>query len=147
METQHGSISLWSPLDKTFMDVRIVHPNARSHRNTPLAKLLANNERAKKRQYNSRVINVQKSTFTPLVFSTMGAMGVECRTTIKRAATLIADKRQEKYADVMGYLVTKVRIALLKSILLSVVTSRGTGKPLSSVAFNLVPGAGEDGWS
>ena len=98
----------------------------------------------KKKKYNSRIINVEKSTFTPMVFATNGRMGEECRKLVKRAAMLIAEKRNERYADVMGCLSTKIRIALLRSVLLSVRgsrgTSRGTGRPLSSVAFNLIPG-------
>ena len=71
-------------------------------------------------------------------------MGDECHRALQRAAGNIANRRKEKYADVMGHLSTKIRMCLLKSILLSVRgsrgTSRGTSKPLSSVAFNLIPG-------
>ena len=79
-----------------------------------------------------------------MVFSTFGGMGEECRRALQRAASNIAGKRKEKYADVMGHLSTKIRMCLMRSILLSVRgsrgTSKGTGKPLSSVAFNLIPG-------
>ena len=60
-------VGLWSPLERTFMDVRIVHPCSPSYKNVPVETLLRNNERAKKRSYNMRVIQVEKSTFTPMV--------------------------------------------------------------------------------
>ena len=42
---------------RTFMDVRITHPNAPSNLNVPLDKLYKRNEEEKKTKYNSRVIN------------------------------------------------------------------------------------------
>ena len=85
----------------------------------------------------------EKSTFTPMVFNTFGGMSGECLQAIRRAASLIAEKRKEKYSDVMGHLSTMLRMCMLKSVLLSVRGSRGrskgTAKPLSSVAFNLIP--------
>ena len=82
-----------------------------------------------------------------MVFTTFGGMGEECHKTLQRAAGKIADKRKEKYSDVMGHITTKIRMSLLKTILLSVRGSRGTSKscskPLSSVAFNLIPGIEE----
>ena len=137
-------VGLWSPLERIFLDIRIFHPGAPSYKKKSMSSLYNRHEREKKRAYNSRVINVEKSTFTPVVFSTHGGMAPECQTLYKHAAKLIAEKRKERYADVMGYISMRLRMALLKSILLSVRgsrgTSRGTAKPISSVAFNLIPG-------
>ncbi len=137
-------VGLWSPLERTFMDVRIFHPNAPSYHKRPLTSLYKEHERIKKAAYNTRVIQKEKSTFTPMVFSTFGGMGEECHRALQRAAGRIADRRKEKYSDVMGHISTKVRMCLLRTILLSVRgsrgTSKGTSKPLSSIAFNLIPG-------
>ena len=74
-------------------------------------------------------------------------MGEECHKTLQRAAGKIVDRRKEKYADLMGHITTKIRMSLPKTILISVRGSRGTSKgssrPLSSVAFNLIPGIEE----
>ena len=129
------------------MDVRIFHPNASSYKKRTLKSLYKEQERIKKTAYNSRVIQKEKSTFTPMVFSMFGGMGVECQRTLQRAAGNIAAKRKERYADVMGYITTRIRMCLLKTILTSIRgsrgTSKGTRKPLSSVAFNLIPGIEE----
>ena len=139
-----SSVGLWSPLQRNFMDVRIFHPNAPSYQKKSLKSLYETHERQKKAAYNSRVIQVEKSTFTPMVLSTFGGMGEECRRALQKAASNIAAKRKERYADVMGHLSTKIRMCLMRSILLSIRGSRGiskgAGKPLSSVAFNLIPG-------
>ena len=78
---------------------------------------------------------------------TFGGMGIECQKTLQRAAGKIANKRKETYADVMGHISTKIRMCLLRTVLMSVRGSRGTSKrttkPLSSVAFNLIPGIEE----
>ena len=64
-----SAIGIWNPMEKTFLDVRIVHPNAKSHKDQPIQQLYKNNENEKKRAYNNRIIQVEKASFTPLVFS------------------------------------------------------------------------------
>ena len=49
-----------------------------------------------KRQYASRVLEVEQATFTPLVFSTIGRMAVECKRYHSRLAALIATKKGRK---------------------------------------------------
>ena len=142
-----SSVGLWSPLQKNFMDIRVFHPNAPSYQSKSIQSLYKDHERRKKAAYNSRVIQVEKSSFTPMVFSTFGGMGAECSRALQRAAGMLAEKRSERYADVMGYISTKIRMCLLRTVLMSVRgsrgTSKGTGKPISSVAFNLIPGIEE----
>ena len=64
-------------------------------------------ERLKKRKYNDRIINVEKATFTPLVFTTTGGMGPECEKLNKRLAELIAAKSKENYSHVIRHLRTR----------------------------------------
>ena len=98
----------------------------------------------KKAAYSSRVNQMEKSTFTPMVFSTFGGMGNECHRALQRAAGKIASKRKESYADVMGHISTRIRMCILRTVLMSVRgsrgTSKGTSKPIFSVSFNLIPG-------
>ena len=102
-------------------------------------------ESEKKRQYNDRVINVERGTFTPLIFSTFGGMGKECDAFHKRIAQMFAIKRDEKYGQVMNYIRTRLSFALLKSILVSLRGVREKEKyhatrNISKVSFNLIPG-------
>lgn len=134
---------VWSQCEKTFFDVRVTHPNAESHRSKSLQQIYKQNESEKKRLYNDRVINCEKATFTPLVFTTTGGMGPECERLNKRLAEMIATKRKESYNHVIGHLRTRLRFSLLRSILVAI---RGVrGKPrveecnLYDVSFNLIP--------
>ena len=119
-----SAIGVWAPYERTFVDIRIFHPNAPCHRNKNLKQIYREQENEKKRQYNDRVINIERATFTPLVFSTFGGMSKECEAYHRRVAQLIARKKDESYANVMGYLRTRIRFAILKSVLISI---RGSG--------------------
>ena len=126
------------------MDVRITHPNAPSNLNVPLDKLYKRNEEEKKTKYNSRVINTERASFIPLVFSTAGTTAPECDRFHKRLARLISKKRKESYTDVINYIRTKICFAMLKSIVVSVHGVRSQAekkvtKTVADTAFGLIP--------
>ena len=83
------------------------------------------NEREKKLLYNDRIINTERGTFTPLVFSTTGGMAPECARMNKRLAELIATKKGEAYSQVMQHIRTRLRFALLRCTLVAIRGSRG----------------------
>ena len=58
----------WERPRSAFFDVRICHPNADSYRDMDLNQIYRQHETEKKRQYASRVPEVEQATFTPLVF-------------------------------------------------------------------------------
>ena len=126
-------VGLWSPLEKNFMDVRVFHPNALSYENRSLEALYKDHERQKKLHtaQESRVNQIEKSSFTPMVVSTFGGMGNECHRALQRAVGKIASKRKESYADVMGHISTRIRMRILRIVLMSVRGSRGTSKGTS----------------
>ena len=136
-----SGIGVWGSYEKTFLDIRIMHPNAPSYVNKPVEQVYLTHENEKKRMYNERVLQVEKASFTPIVGSTFGGMGNEAHKYHKRIATLIAEKRNESYADVINYVRTRLRFSLLKSILTAVRGVRGSGRqsaPISSISFNLI---------
>ena len=55
-------------------------------------------ETEKKHKYASRILEVEQATFAPLVFSTTGGMGAECKRYHSRLAELVAAKMGESYA-------------------------------------------------
>ena len=65
---------------KTFFDVRVFNPTALSYRSTVVSSLYRRFEREKQRMYEQRVRDVEMSSFTPLVFSTFGGIGVAATT-------------------------------------------------------------------
>jgi hypothetical protein len=138
-----SGIGVWGSHERTFIDVRIMHPNSPSYINKPVEKVYKDHEDEKKRVYNERVIQVEKGSLTPIVMSTFGGMGAEANRFHKRIATLISQKRNERYSDVMSYIRTRLRFCLLKSVLVAVRGVRGKStkekiSPISSISFNLL---------
>ena len=73
------------------------------------------------------MIDIEKSSFNPLVFTTTGGMAPECNRVNKRLAEKIpaAEKHREPYASVITYIRTKLRFALLRSTLAAIRGFRG----------------------
>ena len=139
-----SAVGIWSSMERTFVDVRIMHPNSPSYRDKKPEQVYIQHEREKKRMYNQRVLQIEKGSFTPLIFSTTGGMGAECNKFHKRVAELISLKRNESYSHVMNFIRTKIRFSLLKTILVAVRGVRGksrktNGYQISDVSFNIIP--------
>lgn len=69
-------------------------------------------------------MDIEHGTFTPLVFTTTGGMGEECKRFHSRLAELIAAKKGENYATTMSWIRSKVSFAILRSALLCLRGSR-----------------------
>ena len=138
-----SAVGIWSPMERTFLDVRVVHPNAPSYRDKKIEKIYEQNEKEKKRNYNQRVIQVEKASFTPLVFTTSGGMGPECTRYHKKIAELISLKTKEEYSHVMNHLRTRLRFTLLRSTLIALRGERGKSKrsvgSITDLSFNMLP--------
>jgi len=138
-----SAVGVWSRYQKTFFDVRVTHPTADSHMTKSLDDLYKENENEKKRAYNDRIINVEKSSFTSLVFTTTGGMGPECHKLNKRIAETIASKQKEEYSQVMKHIRCKLRFALLKATLIAIRGVRGKvgaeEDEICDISFNLIP--------
>ena len=59
-------------------------------------------ERKKKTECGRRVREIEHGCFTPLVFTTSGGMTSEATVTMKRLASLVAEKKKKMYSQVMG---------------------------------------------
>ena len=67
----------WTRQQEAFFDVRVTHPKASLLSCSEVRSQLLSHERAKKRQYASRIIQVDRGAFTPLVFATNGQCAPE----------------------------------------------------------------------
>ena len=96
-------------------DVRVTYPKADVLTEQEVERQLENNEREKKRQYTAMVNNVDRGTFTPLVFSTTGMVGAECRRFLKCLVGLIMERNIDlRYSSVMSHLRGRLRFCLLR---------------------------------
>ena len=78
-----SSRGLWSTFERTFFDVRVLHPNAPSYRSSDVSALYRKHEEEKRRKYNSRVITVERGSFTPLIYSTYGGWDLRLQDTTR----------------------------------------------------------------
>ena len=137
---------LWSTFERTLTDVRIFNPNSESYLAQTLAQLYIQQENQKKRQYLNRVLQVEKGSFSPLVFTTTGGMAPKANRFLKRVAEKISAKTREKYSQVMSNIRTRISFEIMRSVLVAVRGARGKirqakADPISTIAFNLIPEA------
>ena len=82
--------------------------------------ILQKHEKEKKRAHNSRIMDVEHGTFTPLVFSLTGGEGPETSMFHKHIAQKIANKTEEKYEKVQTLIRCKLSFLILRSVLLCI---------------------------
>ena len=128
---------LWdSRFCRTFFDVKIFNPLARTcPKNVNEAYKF--HESQKKLKYESRIINVEKSTFNPLIFACTGGAGPSATKVITRLAAKINEKGSESYADAISYIRTKISFALLRSSVLCLRGCRATRRQQAIVESSI----------
>ena len=130
---------VWTPLARAFLDIRVFNPQAQTNRTKSIKQMYCSHENQKKREYNARVMNIEKGTFTPVVFSTSGGMGKEAEKLLKRMATKVSYKRKEDYCHTISFLRRRYRFDLLRSCAIALRGYRGAYKPdaIGHLDFNL----------
>ena len=96
----------------------------------------------KKRITITRVVDSEKTSFNPLVFTTSGGMEQECTNVNGRLDEKRAEKRREPYVSGMTYIRT-LRFALLGTPLLQYKAAKANRAMFTSKImdchFNLIP--------
>ena len=111
----------WS---KRFFDIRVTNADAASQKERTVKSILKKHELEKKRSYNTRIMEIDHGTFTPLVLTTKGVMGHECDVFHKSLAEKLSRKQGEKYDDIIRYMRIKISFLVLKASLLCLRGSR-----------------------
>ena len=101
--------------ERTFLDVRVFNPHAPTNRNTTISNCYRKHEAEKKRAYEQRILEVEHSTFTPLVFSATGGMAKQCSTFYKRLASRLAEKWEQPYSSTLSWVRCRLSFSLLRS--------------------------------
>ena len=119
---------------------------SQSNSDKSIAQMYHSHEVNKKREYNARIIEVEKASFTPLVFSTSGGMGEEATRFYKHLAGKISQKKQQRYCDVVAFIRRRLRFDLLRTCLISIRGYRGKSnrdaQNIDNLDLNLRPQAG-----
>ena len=125
-----SAIGLWQPLNRAFLDVKVFNPVALSNVANDLGKVYRKHEKEKKVQYNARILEIEKGTFTPAIFSCSGGASPEASKLLKTIATKLAEKRQETYATSISFVRRRISFDLLRTCVLSFRGERGTSSDL-----------------
>ena len=89
-------------------------------------KILKYDETLKKLKYEQRILDVENSSFNPLVFACSGGAGPSASKVVYRLALKISEKGQDSYSDAIEYIRTQISLALLRSSVLCLRGSRST---------------------
>ena len=114
----------WRDGQNAFFDVRVTNADNNSQRNKPLKSVLRTHEQEKKRQYNSRVMEIEQGTFTPIVLTVKGVLAPEANRYHKTLAEKISVKTGERYEDVNRLIRVKTSFLILRAALLCLRGSR-----------------------
>ena len=106
--------------------MKISNPHAKTSR-----KLHKNayeyHETLKNSKYQQKILNVEQSSFCPLIFRCTGGARPTATRTMQRLAEKLSEKRQS-YPESKNYIRTKKSFALLKSSILCIRVSRSLRK-------------------
>ena len=72
----------------------------------------------RERHYNTRIMEVDQHSLTPIVFTVAGGIESEGRAFYSRPATLLSLKKVIEKSKVMSWIQSKVNFTLLRSMLL-----------------------------
>ena len=89
------------------------------------AKCILTTRKKKKNDYNQRVIQVEKGTFCPAIFSCNGGASKETNKLIKHIAGKLAEKRGEEYSVTISFLRSRIAFDILRLCLISLRGTRG----------------------
>ena len=108
----HG---FWRRGTTAIFDIRVTDTDAASYRRKDPAKVLGDQEKAKKVKYGEACREAHRH-FTPLVFSVDGMEGTEAKAARKRLASCLAAKWGRNYSQVCGLVRSRLAIALARSL-------------------------------
>ena len=96
-------------------------------------------EREKKRDYNDRIIEVEKGTFTPVIFSCSGGASPEATRLLKTIAMKLSAKRAESYSTSISFVRRRIAFDILRTCVISFRGERGTGRdnPIEELDYGL----------
>ena len=106
---------LASSSDSIFW-LRVFNPTAKRYVDQEISKTYEVNEREKRKLYNERILQTEHGSFTPLVMSTAGGMGRECKKFYARLAKMISYKKGNSYSVIAAWVRRKIAFSLIKSV-------------------------------
>ena len=77
-----------------------------------------NNENKKKQEYNQRILQVERESFTSLVCSCFGGMSRECSRFFSHSAEYLSNREKEPRSKISAWINARLNFAFIRSMLL-----------------------------
>ena len=123
---------------QAYFDVRVFNPLAASNRQTSISTCFRSRDREKRRAYEQRVCEIERGSFTPLIFSALGGISRATEITYKRLASLLTTKKDKHYNAVISLIRCRLNFSLLRSAIMCIQGSRSAaGRPRRDFDFAL----------
>ena len=107
---------VWQPQTAALFDIRVVHTDAQSYVGRSVQAVLKSAELEKKRKYNQAAADRHMhASFTPFVLSVDGLLAREADLTLQRFADKLSRKWDKPYAEIMGWMRTRLSFAILRA--------------------------------
>ena len=84
--------------------------------------------RKRKQTPVAKIIEIEKGTFTPAIFSCSGGASPEASRLLKTIAQKLAAKRGESYGRSMDFIRRRISFDLLRTCVISLCGDRGAGR-------------------
>ena len=103
-----------------FFYIRVFNPYTPSNCKSTNQSVYRRHEREKRHCYERKNLEVEHGSFTPLVFSAVGGMGIAATVMYKRLASLLADTYAQSYSKTMSWIRCLLNFSLLRSSIMCV---------------------------
>ena len=133
---------IWgSRFERSFYHVKIFNPYAPTNRIKDTKDSYLLHENLKRLKYQDRIKDIEHESFSPLIFATTVGASPITHKLIRRIDSLIAQKSNERYSEVIYFISTHVGFTLLKRTILCIRGCRGqkskTPDDVSIETFNV----------
>ena len=128
----HG---FWERGRNTIFGIRITDTEAPSYPNQDFTKVLAAQEKEKKRKYLAP-LHAQRKDFTPMIYSVDGIAGREAKSAEKRIVSALAGKWKKEYSEMVFYVRVRMALAVVKANSLLIRGSRERQRPRRPIINN-----------
>ena len=110
-----SALGFWCRDQRAFFDIRVFDPVDHSHAHQSLDAAHSKQENEKRRQYEDRILQVEHTAFTPLVFTIAGGMNKRTKKFFSRLGEMLAEKRLQPKSIVSSWIRCRVSFSLLRS--------------------------------
>ena len=113
--------------EKTLFDVRVFSPLCKTN-SGPIQQTYRRHETDKRRNYESRVLEIEGASFCPIVLSTSGGQAPATQALVKRLATLLSEKLDIPRPITTSWLRNRLSMAITRSCIMCLRGARSRSK-------------------